>query len=198
MKRVWFKPNWEFDESDARNILMWRNQKYVRERMFSQHEIGWKEHIKHLHSLKEDQERALYIAIKDEEPFGVLQYEMEGRNLEFGYYLIREKSLGKGLGTILGYAMLEAAFNNLKVHEVVARIIDTNAGGINFNKRLGFTGKLEDVEINKMNWKIYHMSLSLERWLTYKPQIQEKISCIVPLDQIEALPLPNNRNTLRE
>ncbi|OQA16771.1 MAG: hypothetical protein BWY64_02453 [bacterium ADurb.Bin363] len=130
----------DLDAEYISNLRNWRNQDFVREKMFNQGLISEDEHGKFIEHLREISEKRLYICFIGEKAFGVLDYNLfiNNNSLEFGYYLIEQGYTNSGLGIVMEYALLNHAFYDLNVHKVFCRTLSNNEKVISLHKNFGF------------------------------------------------------------
>jgi len=106
------------DDMYVKKMREWRNQDFVRQRMFKE-----EEHARFIEHLKDNREKNYYVCFLGNKPFGVLYYEFfrKNNNLEFGYYLTEQEFINSGLGIVMEYSLLNHAFYDLKVNKVFCR-----------------------------------------------------------------------------
>lgn len=174
----------KLDDELKMELLSWRNQPFVREKMFHRQPIKIEEHLNYLKAIEMDENRKVFIAFIDEEPFGVLQYMIAQNALEFGYYLIREKWLDSGLGAVLEYVLLETAFYHLGMELVYCRTLTENHKVVELHRKFGFDGRDSEIEIDNRKVAICYQSIKKEKWEEKREQIKKLIRYIVPVEYI--------------
>lgn len=125
------------DDATIMKIREWRNKPFVRNMMFSQHEITEEEHRDYIAALKQDDSRGLFVFYLDDEPFGVFQYKLISDEYALipGTYLIDEKYQLLGYGCILDYMMYWIVSNYLNVNVIKSEMLEVNRDQIKMQKK---------------------------------------------------------------
>lgn len=133
------------DNDTVMKLREWRNQPFVKEMMFSQHDITEEEHRKYIEALKKDKNRGLFVFYLDKEPFAVLQYELnqKDRTVVTGSYLVDKQYQIMGYGCIMNYMIHVIEYCYLEADISYAEILDSNIEGIRLQKH--FNGTLDDI-----------------------------------------------------
>lgn len=167
----------QLDDDTIEQIRIWRNQDFVRTKMFHSTLISAEEHRNYISSLKKNTNKGLYVFYLDDLPFAVYQYEIypEGNYVINGSYLIQEDSAILGYGAVMSYYINEIAFLELHVNKCFGQCLDTNKTAIRTNKRLG--GELEGVLrqhilIGDQYHDVYCFGLLKDEWEIIKPKIK--------------------------
>jgi UDP-4-amino-4,6-dideoxy-N-acetyl-beta-L-altrosamine N-acetyltransferase len=118
-----------------------RNQKSVRDAMFSDHFIGVNEHLQWISSLRRNP-HVLAFALESTpaHPLGVISlkdWERVHGTASWGYY-VSELSRGAGLGTAMTYSFLDFIFDVLHLEKLNAEVIEENQLSIKQHQNLGF------------------------------------------------------------
>lgn len=168
------------DKETINSIRRWRNQPFIRTRMYSQSEITENEHNRFIENMKNDENRGLFVFYFDEEPFGIYQYQIypTGNYVINGYYLISEDYVGRGYGTIMSYFMLEINFEILNVNKSISEVIDINEESRSLNERIGaqLEGILrEHVIIDGVYHDVYLYGMLRSDWNKKRQQIGEYV-----------------------
>jgi len=84
----------------------------------------------------------------------VLEKNDTGCNVELGYFILKEH-WGKGYTTEAAQAVIDFAFNQLKVHKISTGCVYENSGSENIMKKLGMTKEahLTKHVLHKDQWK---------------------------------------------
>ena len=124
---------------DLSALLAWRNHPLVRNFMLSQHEIQADEHRDWFARSSSDVTQRLLIIEEDREPIGFAQFSgvTERGISDWGFYA--RPDAPKGVGTKLGFAALEYAFIELRLHKVCGQAISGNSASIALHRKLGFS-----------------------------------------------------------
>lgn len=168
------------DNDTVMKIREWRNQSFVKDMMYSQHDITEEEHRKYIASLMKDKNRGLFVFYLDNIPFGVYQYKIypEGNYVMDGNYLIDQSYQDMGYGTIQTYFMSVIRFDYLHCHKSYGEIIDMNQKAIMLNKRLKvpLEGILrQHCLVNGEYHDVYCYGLLREEWEEGKEKIETLI-----------------------
>ena len=129
--------------NDTENIIRWRNSEDVK-KYFIYQELFTKE--SHEQRLKEQvfagkcKQYIIYMK-NDMRPIGsVYLRDIDNKNkkAEYGIFIGEVDYRGRGIGTEAARLIVRYAFNNLKLHKIMLRVIATNLTAINSYKRAGF------------------------------------------------------------
>lgn len=128
---------------DLHQVWIWRNQWRVRQYMFNQSEIDFKEHLAWYESAAVDPLKHLLIFEVEGKAAGFVSFSesASGRIADWGFHTAPGSP--KGYGRLLGSAALLYGFKELGLHKVCGRVLDHNEASIRLHQRLGF--KLEGV-----------------------------------------------------
>ncbi|WP_373032493.1 UDP-2,4-diacetamido-2,4,6-trideoxy-beta-L-altropyranose hydrolase [Sulfurovum sp.] len=144
---------------EKRMVLTWRNNPNIRKWMFSQEIIEIKDHLAYVNSLNKREDRLYFLVKQEGQAIGVIDFtniDYQKRSTEFGIYANPEL---KGVGQILMKAIIDYAFNSLKVKTLISAVIEENLPAIKLYKRYDF----KEVEIKKVdNKNIIYMELKNE------------------------------------
>lgn len=181
----------KLDQKTIHTIRIWRNQPFVREKMYTQNMITEEEHQKYIEKVKKDPNRGIYVFYLDNEPFGVYQYEihLEGNYVTNGNYLISEEYQCMGYGVIQIYFINEIIFKILKCHKSYGEVIDYNKNVIMINKKMGanLDGILrQHILQGGIYHDIYCYSMFEEEWEENKKKIEKKLFRII-LEEYEII-----------
>lgn len=181
-KRISFINLLDAEEKLKMQVRVWRNYDFVRENMFNTHIISESEHAEFLKRLQNIGSDRQFIAFFDAEPFGVLNLhlDIEGKRLEFGYYLTDIKYVDGGYGAILEYALLNHAFFDLGLDTVFCRTLSKNKKVVSLHKRFGFDTSNPDEEV-------CFQSIGMDKWRERKGVIESVLNRIIPISEIGSL-----------
>jgi UDP-4-amino-4,6-dideoxy-N-acetyl-beta-L-altrosamine N-acetyltransferase len=124
--------------ADLELVLAWRNGPDVRKYMYSQAEIGIVEHQNWFEVAQKDTSTHLLILECEGAPCGYsrLSQWRGGPVAEWGFYIAPDAA--KGTGTRLAIAVLNHAFDVLKLTKVFAQTLAFNTRTLAYNERMGF------------------------------------------------------------
>lgn len=125
-------------KQDLGLILRWRNHPDVRGCMLSQHEISMAEHSSWFDRSAKDKTRALFIIEEAGRAIGCVIFSNVGIGSTADWSFYADPDSAPGTGRKVCASALEVAFNELKVHKVVGRVLDFNQASIRLHLRLGF------------------------------------------------------------
>lgn len=130
-------------------VLRWRNHADVAKFM-KQKSITQKEHLGFIESLKNDDTKEYFLVFENAIPLGVIDFIaiVREESCEFGIY---QSPFLKGYGEVLMRAVLEYAFNVLKVQELRACAFCENIKAIELYLRFGFKMIAKDKEMCYFN-----------------------------------------------
>ena len=125
-------------EPDLALVRSWRNHESVRRYMYTQHEIGEKEHRDWFARCELDPLRHLLVYDVDDQPRGFVHFTVQGagRVADWGFYIAPEAPRGTGTG--LGRRALEFAFQRLQLHKICGQALGFNQRSIDFHRKMGF------------------------------------------------------------
>jgi UDP-4-amino-4,6-dideoxy-N-acetyl-beta-L-altrosamine N-acetyltransferase len=123
-------------------ILKIRNEKHIREWMFTQGEIKEEDHFAWIERLKEDKSQFCLVVINENsQPIGSVNLKkisIENKSAELGFYKSKkneEKGLMiKSLCTIINYS-----FDQLGLEKIYTEVFEGNIKSLNLHKKLKFT-----------------------------------------------------------
>ncbi len=163
-------------------LLEWRNQKFVRDKMFNDKVIALNEHIEYIKKHGNN----ILIGFNNEKPFCVINfiyYDVSG--IELGYYLIDNELIGSGFGAIMEFFSLCYIFEvEKKIPCVFCRTLESNSSVVNLHKRFGysFVGK------GITNSKTYILQRICNKdWIKAKPSVEKLIKKIMKVDDFDCL-----------
>lgn len=168
------------NSDDVKKVFDWRNQLFIRSKMFNSEELTWERHLEWYNSLPNNNDRIAKIFSYDRVDYGVLNVNViseEFGSCEWGFY-IGEKQAPKGTGLLLGYISLEYIFGNLKMRKICAQVIESNQISQKFHEKLGF--KLDGIlrrhiKRDSHYENIYVYSLFIEEWQEKSKEIKVEL-----------------------
>lgn len=174
------------DTSYTGELLIWRNQEFVRKNMIDDSIISMEKHEKYLEKLRTTDKQKVFIAFFDDEPVAVMTFQFNEGNIESGSYVIHEDDLSKGFGVITGYARFEYIFNKLPNGRMQTIILEHNKKNINLQRNFGcvLAGTETIVKSDGTEEKAYVYTMTKEQWEKQRDKIHRLISRIVPVESI--------------
>lgn len=118
-------------------VLSWRNNKDIRRWMIHKEEITLEEHLNFINSLSERGDKIYFLVKESNEYLGVIDFTNIEKNefCEFGIY---SKPDLAGVGSKLMSAIIDYAFNSLKVKTLLANVHVENEKAIKLYKKFDF------------------------------------------------------------
>lgn len=159
------------NKDNFRQILIWRNNDFVRNNMLFKDIITIEMHEKWFYNL--DQKRNFYYIVSlDQKPFGVFSISninYDDKLGETGSYLVSQEFQNTGLAIKAGYGLAEIAFNYLLLENLYCRVLKDNNNALKLNLNQGFKIKSEQnqyfrLELSKSD---YYNNKTNRRILTY-------------------------------
>lgn len=140
--------------TDLECVLAWRNHPDVRRYMYTQHEITRDEHQRWFDRALSNPKKHLLVFEMNHQPLGFVNFnEAENGGIaDWGFYAAPDAP--KGSGRQLGYAALNHAFAQLKLHKVCGQALAYNERSIQFHQSLGFQqeGVLRDQHFDSVRY----------------------------------------------
>lgn len=170
------------DDDIIMKIREWRNQPFVRNKMYSQHDITEEEHKKYIQALLNDENRGLFVFYLDDEPFGVFQYVLHKKDncVECGNYLVDEEYQNLGYGTLMIFFQSEIIFNIFGCKKSCGEILECNKNIISMNKKMG--AQLERIESKDKDGILYNVhcySYLADNWINYREKYEKIVYTLI-------------------
>lgn len=170
----------EMEENDLTMVLEWRNQKRVRENMYSNHLISEEEHRQWYATL--DRVTNEYLVFEfDEQPVGLSYFNRLNpihKRAEWGFYL-GGTDLPRGTGTLMGLLSLDYGYEQLELIKIYGEVLDYNQASQKLFERLGFNqdGVLRQHFSRDDQWfDVVVFSQLKDEWLTTnRGQVRESL-----------------------
>lgn len=158
-------------ETDLHQVLEWRNHDYIRQWMTNSHIITYKDHHDWFIKNSTDKNKLFYIFEYNQQAEGYisLQKIVNSECFEWGFYV--RPGAEKGMGMLLGNAILDLAFQELAIKKIFGQVLGFNEKSIRFHTKLGF--KLEGQLRNQFQdergiYDIFQFGLLQSEWLERK------------------------------
>lgn len=131
------------EEKDLSLIASWRSSAEIYESFHEYTTISLLQQFKWYESqLSNSSEINFIIASPDGKAIGTVSiYRIDSRNrkAEWGRLLIGDKNYRQqGIGSVVGFLIMEYAFEHLNLHKLYCEVLDNNAVAISLYKKLGF------------------------------------------------------------
>lgn len=152
---------------DTSLIIKWRNKAFVRSNFIYQKEFTKESHERWLETMVDTGKvKQFIIRLKvDDLPVGSVylrDIDTEHLKAEYGIFIGEEDYLGKGIGTEVAAEVIRYAFEELKLHKIMLRVLANNPRAIESYKKAGFIEEgifKDDVRINGRYYDIIFMSV---------------------------------------
>lgn len=126
------------NEYDCEPIFQWRNHEKTRKCFFNTAPITWKDHRNWFFQKLKSAECALLVGVVNDNPVGVLRYDLEKSHAVVSVYLVPDKH-GFGYGTALlrqGEEWMRA--NHPEIPELIAEVLTANEPSMQTFSKVGF------------------------------------------------------------
>lgn len=135
----------ELTESEKIEILEWRNNPAVREKMFSKHVIELKEHLSFIESLKSSS-TSKYWYVPNKGVISLRNIDLHHSNAYLGIYK-NPANTEKGIAMELMKYLFQLSFDTLKLHTLKLEVFSDNRKAITFYNKCGFNqeGRLREL-----------------------------------------------------
>lgn len=158
----------QLKETDLHQVLEWRNHDHIRKWMTNTHLIAYEDHYNWFVKNNADENKLFYVFEYQEQAEGYVSLQKIAHSdcFEWGFYVRPESQ--KGMGTLLGEAVLDLAFQKLNIQKVFGQVLGFNEKSIHFHQKLGF--KLEGRLRNQFQdergiYDIFQFGLLQTEWL---------------------------------
>lgn len=126
------------NEAQKAMILEWRNHPDIRAYMYNTGEISQEEHFAFIESLKRREDKRYFLVQQEGENIGVIDFtDITPSSATMGIYANPYLSQ-KGIGSVLLQAIVDYAFDILKVQTLKAEVFATNAKAKALYEKFGF------------------------------------------------------------
>jgi len=128
----------ELSLEEKKRVLEWRNQPSIRQWMFNQEEISLTSHLNYIDSLPLKNDRSYFLVKQNTHEIGVIDFtniDYKHKKTEFGIY---SNPALKGVGKLLMEAIIDYAFNTLKVITLISEVFEDNIPAIKLYNRYLF------------------------------------------------------------
>lgn len=151
-------------KDDLKNVLKWRNSNIVRQSMLNKEIIKWDEHLKWFEKCQNDDRITNLIVDKDKKTIGVVNImaiDIESKSCSWSIYLAEEQ--GKGLGTAMGFAVIDYIKNILKLKKIYVQVLKENLISVAFHRKIGFSLiNKTSINVKERSVDIFNMELNID------------------------------------
>ena len=178
------------DKTAQLQVLKIRNEKHIREWMFTGDEINIDDHFAWIEKIKNDQSQICLIIIDDNtQPIGAVnikKIDKINKNAELGFYKsndITEKGLMiKSLSVVISYS-----FDFLSLEKIYSEVFENNIKSLNVHRKLSFVeeGFLRSHIVNNgRRIGIYLFGLLKNEWNIYRNKIDLESDFVVEINNV--------------
>lgn len=130
------------EPEDTDLIVKWRNEDFVRQNFIYQKPFTNEGHLQWMETMvKPGKVIQFIICTWQKEPVGSVylrDIDREHRKAEYGIFIGEEEELGKGYGTQAAQMMIQYAFEELKLHKLMLRVLAGNDRAKKSYEKAGF------------------------------------------------------------
>lgn len=171
--------------SDRDMVREWRNQPHVAAMMYTDHEIGPEEHARWFATTFEDPRKLYYVIEDSGAPIGLAGFtELDGRSGSWAFYLASTETRGRGLGAQTEFAMLERAFDVLRLQTLRCEVLALNGPVIALHESFGFrrTGVLAGRALkNGRPEDVVALEMRAAEWPAARARAEARLAARAPL-----------------
>lgn len=153
----------EIHESDRDLLYFWRNQPFIRSKMFHSDKISKKDHDEWFNKQVKSLVKPMIFSVNSH-PYGFLQYysTKENQVIKWGFYIGEKKSI-PGHGRKMGWMAITYAFEVLKGKILIGEVKNNNITSKKFHLFFSFLAENQKLEEeNPKEFNSYRLSCS--RW----------------------------------
>lgn len=162
-------------------LFNWRNQPSIRAASLNDQLISLSEHQKWFNGALNNPNNCIYIFALNGLHVGMTRFvrQSEQPSICFWSFYIGDEFAGPGAGSAMGYLTLNDFFsNNVNCTEIRGEVLGSNERSSAFHNKMGFCLVLESKRLApdaSRELKIKLFSLTREKWIQHKPQLESLI-----------------------
>lgn len=123
---------------DSKMLFDWRNHPTIREVSTQSAPIAWEAHKQWFQKVMKDADRLVFIAEQEDQPIGVIRFDIERNNAEVSLYLSPDLT-GRGLGIrLLLQGEQQLLQERPEVDRILATVLEGNEASHNLFRRCGY------------------------------------------------------------
>ena len=130
------------NEEDTDNIIRWRNSDFVRRNFIYQSPFSREGHARWTETMIDTGKAVQFIICAGKErPIGSVylrDIDQTHRKAEYGIFIGEKDALGRGYGAQAAELMISYAFEQLKLHKVMLRVLADNRRACRSYEKAGF------------------------------------------------------------
>lgn len=127
--------------ADREMVYAWRNRPEVARYMYTDHTIAPEEHERWFARTLEDPRKRYWIIVHEETDVGLAcltDIDALHRRASWAFYLADSDMRGKALGGFVEYAVLQRAFDEMRLHKLCCEVLASNRTVLALHERFGF------------------------------------------------------------
>lgn len=127
-------------EDDLEMVLEWRNSDRIREAMYTDHIIGWDEHLAWYHAAASDPRHECLVSEYKGKPVGFVSFtEINKRNETcFWTFYIGATDAIKGLGSVMEIHAIDKMIDHHGMRKISCEVLASRTYVIAMHKKFGF------------------------------------------------------------
>lgn len=158
----------EINLNDAKMVLDWRNQDFVRNNMYNNNIIDYETHIKWFNKILNSETCKYFIYENKNIPMGVIGFtdiDKNAKKASWAFYLGNQRF--RGAGSEMEQLALDYAFNQLGLYKLSCEVLEFNYPVVEFHRKFGFDIegiKKHDYYRDGEYYDIYQLALFREEY----------------------------------
>lgn len=176
------------NRDEISRVLDIRNEKSIRDAMYTDHVISKEEHHRYVNSLIDNASHKVFLVSKAKVGVigaaGFSKIDHKHRKCDWAFYL---SSSARGIGSAIEWAMIEYAFSQLKMEKLNCEVIETNSRVVKLHKAFGFVEegfRQENIIKNGERIGVYFLGLTKRDWQLNRDAAYSKFGRIVRANEV--------------
>lgn len=149
--------------------------------MYTEHFISEDEHERWFAGVHSDPTRMYWIILLGIHPVGLVylhDLDRANRRTQWGFYIGSTSARGKGVGTLVEYAVLDFVFEELKFNKLCGEVLSHNKAVLKLHESFGFRleGRLrQHVVKDGIFHDVIMIAMLRDEWRRERPHIEERL-----------------------
>ncbi len=175
MKNIYLKELVKCNEENKESVRKTRNQPRVRQFMYTDHEIGFDEHLAWIKRLEFDAKQIVFAVFFEDIVIGIVsinQLDRLNKKSDWAFYL--GENSPPGLGAAIEYALVNFSFDSLGLEKLNCEVIESNQSVIKLHKKFGFLEegfRRMNIEKNGHRLGVFFLGLTREDWMSKRDSV---------------------------
>jgi UDP-4-amino-4,6-dideoxy-N-acetyl-beta-L-altrosamine N-acetyltransferase len=167
-------------EDELELMRAWRNEPAVRANMYTQHEIGFQEHLTWWGKIRDRTDHKYFMYEKAGIPLGIASFNgIDAQSMNSAWAFYSAPTAPKGTGSRMEFLMLDYAFNTLNLHKLYCEVLAFNTAVIKLHEKFGF--KVEGVfreqhKVNDVFVDAYRLGILATEWQKGRQAMLDKLT----------------------